>query len=87
LLLGFGLSRTSVPLDAAGMPGCTLLTQPVTNVLLFATGTTATLGLSLPMTPGLLGFRLDLQAFALAAGANQLGVIASNGVELTAAFD
>jgi hypothetical protein len=75
-----------LPIDLMpfGMPGCLLLQsvdylgQPCT-----ITGPgTARHSLSIPNTPGLVGTRLFLQAWAPASGANPAGLVVSNGVAL-----
>lgn len=84
LVLGFG--RDSTPLGSQGMPGCTLLAQPMVTELMTTTGNSAQLSLGLPANPIHIGTLLDLQAFVFAPGANPIGVVNSNGVELRAAL-
>jgi hypothetical protein len=81
----FGVVRTAVPLNSIGLVGCVLHTDPLTSVAMATAGTSATAGLPLPATLALTGVQLFAQTALLAPGANLLGVLTTNGVELTAA--
>jgi hypothetical protein len=72
-----------VDLGPIGMPGCRLfLNADVTSTLLL-TGGPATFSQVIPNLPSLNGVRIFAQSFVLAPGANALGLMASNGVDLT----
>jgi hypothetical protein len=81
--LYIGAGQTAVPLDALGMPGCVLRTSPVANLSLAGSGGMAAITIPLPPAPFLIGAQLDNQAIVLAPGANALGILVSNGLELT----
>lgn len=85
VLLGF--ANPNVPLDPAGMPGCTLLAGGEA-ALTFIPGRSqvATVPLSIPSSTGIAGAVLRSQGFAIAPGANPLGVVASNGGEIIPGF-
>jgi hypothetical protein len=83
-LLLFGVTRISAPLAAMGMPGCTLLTDPLFIVAIPTSGSTATLPFTVPTTASLIGFTIRNQAAVGQPGANSLGLLATAGVEATA---
>ncbi|MCA8952651.1 MAG: hypothetical protein KDE27_24275 [Planctomycetes bacterium] len=76
-------SSTSQPLPAdlsgVGMPGCFQLADPVAIQFLFGSGGTAPWSWSIPSSQAWFGLPFYQQAFAIDAGANQLGLTASNG--------
>ena len=77
-----GQSVLPLDLTTIGMPGCDLLQS--NEAFLAATPFTAGSLLfehTIPWSGALVGMRVYLQAFVVAPGANQLGVVASNGVE------
>ena len=66
-----------LPLDAIGMPTCTLLAAP--ELLDLVVGTqTATWSVALPATASLAGLEFFNQAFSLDPATNSLGLVASN---------
>lgn len=72
-----GLSLTAV-----GMPGCEQLVA-LGNAILFVPGNGAgSILFSIPNDPGFSGVHVYLQAAAFSPGANPLGVVNSNGVDL-----
>lgn len=84
--MAFGLSDTSspggalpLPLAAAGMPGCVLLTSADATLLAFASGGAAAFGLSIPASSAFLGFQLYAQGGVLDAAANAAGLVLSEG--------
>ena len=83
LLVGIG--RLNIPLDAIGMPGCALLTQPVvqTGGLTSASGTFQVRA-PIKCDPRLVGGKISSQLAVLDAGApTRLKVVSTNGIELT----
>jgi hypothetical protein len=89
--LAAGLSQTTwgtvgLPLSLAawGMPGCSLSVSPdALQPLPSASGTgVTTASIAIPYAPGLLGVELYQQAAVLDPGANQAGVVVSNGAIL-----
>ena len=90
-LLITGASNTSwlgvpLPFDMAllGAPGCDLLVSvgPTVPALLNAAGT-LTLNAPIPNEPSLTGARLFTQWAVLDAGANPLGIVLSDGLDIT----
>ncbi|MCB9891402.1 MAG: hypothetical protein H6833_07135 [Planctomycetes bacterium] len=81
LLMGTG--RIALPLDGVGMPGCTLLTVPLVNTAMNGSSGSASLTFLVPVFPGLIGAIVDAQSAVLAAGANPLNVITTQGLEMT----
>lgn len=84
-LIGLGASNTTsgglpLPLDLTviGMPGCSLLADPVATNTVIGVGTTATWSLPVPAAPSLVGAVLYGQGFALDPGVNAFGFTASN---------
>ncbi|MCA8974925.1 MAG: hypothetical protein KDC98_09395 [Planctomycetes bacterium] len=75
--LAFGFAATGgIPLDAYGLPGCLLHTNPVVTVLMTSAGHTAEGTLTMPVVPG--GLTLYAQAAMIAPGANAAGVVMSS---------
>ena len=81
-LLAYGLQRQVLDLGVIGAPGCSLTAALLAATPAFYFTPVASLSLTVPNEPALLGSFIQLQAIALAPGANALGVIASNGLEL-----
>jgi hypothetical protein len=88
--MSIGASRTfmfpiSLPfeLTSVGMPGCYLLqSNDIANLGTSpGMGGTATFEAFLPTLPSLLGQHIYMQAYSLAPGFNQLGFVASNGLD------
>lgn len=88
--LAAGWSRTAwgggaLPYSLApfGMPSCDLLqSAEFLGIGVTPTGPgTGAATFGLPLIPALLGQRMHLQAYAVAPGQNQLGIVVSNGVE------
>ncbi len=73
----------SVPLDAAGLPGCTAVASG-DGFNLFgaasAAGKFSTPNFTVPNDVSLLGVELAAQAIAVDAGANAAGLVASRGL-------
>lgn len=82
LLLSF--TRFTPPLDLAGlgMTGCVQYVGTESSFAFLPASSSGTLSLGLPNNPLLNGTRAFSQSAVFVAGANPLGVIASNGVEL-----
>lgn len=70
-------------LTGVGMPGCLLLqSNDIANLgTTPGTGSSATFEAFLPTLPSLLGQHIYMQAYSLAPGFNQLGFVASNGLD------
>lgn len=71
-----------VSLASIGMQGCDLLQSADLGsfAAMPGSGTTATWSLAIPQSPLLVGVSIYLQGYAVAPGANPLGVIVSNGI-------
>lgn len=87
--LNFGVSarqagQVLLPFDLGpfGMPGCALLASNEAAAFAVASSPAWRLSLVVPPLPSLLGLELFLQAMATDPGANQLGLVTSNGLEL-----
>jgi hypothetical protein len=72
-----------VEMSQFGAPNCYIHVNTDFNFLVVATNGTSVLPLQIPNDPGFQGAVLNTQTFALAPGANQLGITASNGIALT----
>ncbi|MBK8978219.1 MAG: hypothetical protein IPM29_20130 [Planctomycetes bacterium] len=81
-VLMLGLSRANVPLDLLGMPGCSSLTTADDSIPFPTLPPVARVDLPIPVIPALLGLSIKTQAFLVAPGANRLGLLSSNGLEL-----
>lgn len=66
-----------------GMPGCSLLADPLAAVLVASPGTRASWVLPIPNVPALVGAAFYNQAFALDPSANAAGLTATNGGRAT----
>jgi len=85
--VGFGATVVpAIDLTAIGMPGCSLYVPSLAVVGVFLNGGSATVGLPIPNDPALCGGEFFNQCFAIDAGANALGVSASNGGRVTVGF-
>jgi len=83
--VAWGITKQSLPLDFAGINGCTLLSGAEIEISSFCQSTsfsTAQHSLAIPHDVALLGLHLYLQAWSVAPGFNPLGIAMSNGVEL-----
>jgi hypothetical protein len=77
-LFGAPLS-TPIDLGVIGMPTCQLHVSPIYLTVPFnASGSSATLPLTIPSSPAVLGAVLSVQAATVTPGINQLGVLSSN---------
>jgi len=87
VILNAGLSNTTwnnlplpAPLASFGMPGCDLHMSPAVSVLLFASGTTASLGIPIPNNTSLSGLVVFYQGLVLdPAAANPAHAVVTNG--------
>jgi hypothetical protein len=72
-----------LPLDAIGMPGCSLLQS--SDILGFGasplTPSTLSFSLATPSVPSLMGMHLYMQAYVFAPGVNPLQLVISNGID------
>jgi hypothetical protein len=80
------LSSANLPLAGIGMPGCTLLADPLVLELISGPGTAAVWTFNVPGTPSLFGATFFNQGFSLDPGANMLGFAASNAGRGTLGF-
>ena len=84
MLIGF--SRTPAPGIALGMigaPGCFAHTSGDLALPLSPSGATDDFSLPIPNNPSLAGVSIYLQSAVVAAGANPLGLLTSNGMQWT----
>ena len=81
----FGVTgfNPGVDMTQFGAPNCYIHVNTDFNFLVVASNGTSVLPLQIPNDPGFQGAVLNTQTFALAPGANQLGITASNGIALT----
>lgn len=81
----FGLNEITNGLDLTsfGMPGCFQYLSLDSSSIFLPVGGSASQAFNIPNNAGLTGVAIKTQSAAFAAGANQLGVITSNGVRLT----
>ena len=81
----FGVTgyNPGVEMSPWGAPNCYIHLNTDFNFLVTATAGTSTLSLAIPNDPGFQGAVLNSQTFALAPGANALGVTSSNGIAHT----
>lgn len=88
-VLALGLSKTwsngaplPTPLHAIGMPGCNLYVDPIRTMAVAATPSgLARVGASF-YPPALLGAHIYSQFFVLVPGANALGILSTNAVDV-----
>lgn len=83
-MLLFGIaSQPPVDLSGLGMPGCRLDLIPSGSTLVFCNASgTASLNFTAPTPVPFVGLTFQFQAAVIAAGANPLGVVASNALNL-----
>jgi hypothetical protein len=81
----FGVTgfNPGIEMSPYGAPSCYIHVNTDFNFLVTATAGTSTLSLAIPNDPGFQGAVLNSQTFALAPGANTLGVTSSNGIAHT----
>ncbi|MCR9245829.1 MAG: hypothetical protein NXI31_12425 [bacterium] len=82
MVLGFGQFLPGLDLGAIGMRGCLRLVTPEAVVPFVPQNGTGSYGFAVPNDSGLTGLHVFGQAAAIAPGANLLGVIGSNGIDL-----
>jgi len=87
-ICGFGFQTTSRPLQLLvqqGMPGCSLLVDPLAWQLLLPNAGAAEIALAIPDSPALVGVVLHQQVavFELGAQANMIAVTSTNGLTAT----
>lgn len=83
-LILIGVTKLNVGLNIMGMPGCTLLVDPLLVIGVAPSGNTARLPYQLPTTASLVGAQALAQGAIEQAGVNPLGLLATQGVELVA---
>ncbi len=67
------------PLGSLGMPGCSLLVEPLVAPQITNTGGQARLTLTVPNRPGLVGVTVYYQAITTDFAANAFGAVLSDG--------
>ncbi|MGE0144032.1 MAG: serine protease [Planctomycetota bacterium] len=79
-----GLTRhdPGIDLTSLGMPGCRQHCSVEFSATAPITAGTATLSFAIPSLPSLAGTRIFASGFSVTPGANTMGILASNGVEL-----
>lgn len=83
LLFGLTGYPSGLSLAGIGMPGCSQYnSQELPAMLLVVNGTSAATPFTAPSGAGWAGTHLFVQGAALVSGANQLGVLSSNGLDL-----
>ena len=80
--LGFGQQNPGIDLTSFGAPACSLYLNIGYNAVYLVGGTTNSMPLGIPVTPSLAGIHVFAQSLVYAPGANSLGLITSNGVDL-----
>lgn len=84
MFLGFGsYGPNGIDLTSVGMPGCFLWSTMGSKSVFLNAGTSATVPLSIPNIPALGGVIVYNQAAVIAPGSTPLGLISSNGAQLT----
>ena len=78
-----GECDTPLDLTPLGMPGCPLLAAPQVALLLQNSGGIASAVLPIPAATSLLGAAFYAQGIVTDQPANALGVVVSNGYQLT----
>ena len=82
--LSFDLFPQNIPMDINGMPGCTLLAIPLISLPAVSDANgKANVPLLIPPIPALVGGTLFVQWAIPDPGANQLGLVLSNGGRFT----
>jgi hypothetical protein len=82
-ILGTTRIDPGVDLGALGMPGCYQYAAPESLTTIVVSGGSAAYTMSIPNDPILMGFQIFGQTLGFAIGANQSGLVTSNGVALT----
>jgi len=80
----FGLTKIDPGIDLAslGAPGCRQYTSIDASSVFFGTGSTRSMAMSFPNVPTFAGVQIKTQAAVLSPGANALGLLTTNGLEL-----
>ena len=83
-IMVMGFSRMLPPIDLAsfGMPGCAQHVSIDATRFFGLVGNPAPFSFGVPNDPGLTGVRIQSQVLTLSPGANALGALTSNGLEL-----
>lgn len=71
-----------IDLGGIGMPGCLQLLSTGVNNLQLPSGGSSSMNIFIPNNTGLFGLPVSTQTYAFAPGANALGIVSSNGVQL-----
>jgi hypothetical protein len=75
-----------IDLTSLGMAGCLRFTELESLIAVVPAGGQSTYAMTLPSSPLFAGLPLNSQTYALAVGANTLGLITSNGVAMVVGF-
>ena len=81
-ILSLVLHSPGIDLTSIGMPGCYRFIELDAVNIVLPTGGQSTYVMSIPNNNAFQGLPIGTQTWAFAAGANPLGVVASNGVRL-----
>ncbi|MCR9247693.1 MAG: hypothetical protein NXI31_21920 [bacterium] len=81
-VMSFTRHDPGLPLAALGMPGCFQYVNSDVSVVVVPVSSQSTFSGPIPNSNGLMGVRFNAQTFALAPGANTIGLVSSNGVHL-----
>ena len=68
------------------MAGCFQFTGLESTIVVLPVGGQSTFAMNIPNSPSFAGLPLNAQTYALAIGANNLGLITSNGVAMVVGF-
>ncbi len=79
--VSIGFSQINLPLAPLGAPGCFSLTNG--NLTTLRLGASSSVALPIPNDANILGVSVYLQTAAIAPSTNALGVVTSNGLQLT----
>src|SRR5690606_23868009 len=82
-ILGFTQHLPGLPLGSIGMPGCFLNAAIDASVSFPVSGSAFSFALPVPNVASLNGGRVYGQSVTISQGFNNLGVLSSNGVQMT----
>jgi len=82
MAFGFAQFPGGIDLTPLGMPGCKQHVSLDATAFFLLTSSPAQLPFPIPSDPGLIGVTINTQALTLSPGANALGALTSNGLEM-----
>ncbi|MCC7062796.1 MAG: hypothetical protein IT456_08340 [Planctomycetes bacterium] len=80
------MHNPGIDLTSVGMAGCFQFTGLESTIVVLPVGGQSTFAMNIPNSPSFAGLPLNAQTYALAIGANNLGLITSNGVAMVVGF-